>query len=298
MSLTNTDIQLKRSVNEYSDLANPDGNDQQILYGEPIFIDNTESLDTDGNLSTPCKAYIAVGRKNVNDNPGVLSKSPVIKLFTKDRSDHIVFTATNEEGKEILIDEAGKEIASNRISTIPIDIESLNGNSDIKFHILAQANDDDTVYKFTLDDLGIYINHRGIMHGAAWNDYAEVRKIKGEGAPGLVVCDSGNLILSSERLQPCAHVISDTYGHLLGELTEETVPIAVAGRVLVAMDYTVIDIKVGDCVCAGQNGLASKMTRQEIINYPDRILGTVCEIPTYNNIGSLDIDDRIWINVK
>ena len=50
------------------------------------------------------------------------------------------------------------------------------------------------------------------------------------------------------------------------------------------------NLTLGDCLCASENGLASKMTRQEIINYPDRIIGVVCEIPNEAN--------RVWVNIK
>jgi len=41
------------------------------------------------------------------------------------------------------------------------------------------------------------------------------------------------------------------------------------------------------------------MTREEIVNYPDRIVGIVSEIPNYNIWGEDDIqvNGRIWIYV-
>ena len=40
------------------------------------------------------------------------------------------------------------------------------------------------------------------------------------------------------------------------------------------------------------------MTRQEIINYPDRILGVVVEVPTYTEYNGKDITGRVWVRVK
>ena len=42
------------------------------------------------------------------------------------------------------------------------------------------------------------------------------------------------------------------------------------------------------------------MTREEIIQYPDRIVGIVSEIPEYDTWGSGDVkvNGRIWIKVK
>jgi hypothetical protein len=53
-------------------------------------------------------------------------------------------------------------------------------------------------------------------------------------------------------------------------------------------------------VCASKDGKASKMTREEIIQYPDRIIGIVSEIPDYKTWGqgNIEVNDRIWIKIK
>jgi hypothetical protein len=42
------------------------------------------------------------------------------------------------------------------------------------------------------------------------------------------------------------------------------------------------------------------MTRNEVVMYPDRIVGTVSEIPDYETWGSgnIAVKNRIWIKVK
>lgn len=58
-------------------------------------------------------------------------------------------------------------------------------------------------------------------------------------------------------------------------------------------------------MCFG-GGLASKMSREEIIKYPDRIIGIVSEIPEYEEWGGgknadrppIKVNGRIWIKVK
>jgi hypothetical protein len=42
------------------------------------------------------------------------------------------------------------------------------------------------------------------------------------------------------------------------------------------------------------------MTRREIIMYPERIIGTVSEIPEYERWGegNVLVDGRIWISIK
>lgn len=55
----------------------------------------------------------------------------------------------------------------------------------------------------------------------------------------------------------------------------------------------------GDAVCSGPNGTVSKMTREEIVMYPERIIGTVSAIPDYEiwGTGNVPVDGRIWIKV-
>lgn len=141
-----------------------------------------------------------------------------------------------------------------------------------------------------------------VLYGAAWNDYAEYREVNETIEPGRVVVETGkgNLILATERLQPGAEVVSDTYGFCIGETAKSKTPIAVTGRVLV---YTLEDrnsFAAGDPVCAGPNGTVSRMTRDEVREYPDRIIGTVSEIPSYDTwgAGNVKINNRIWIRIK
>ena len=156
----------------------------------------------------------------------------------------------------------------------------------------------------TNNTLGVYFNGAtGVLSGAAWNDYAEYRIKKNvEGIPyGHVVIENGDdsVSLSTKRLQPCGQIISDTYGFTLGK-EENALPIALCGRVLA---YPYEDRKsffVGDAVCTGPDGTVSKMTREEIKEYPDRIIGYVASIPNYQLWGdkNIEVKGRIWIKVK
>ena len=60
------------------------------------------------------------------------------------------------------------------------------------------------------------------------------------------------------------------------------------------------EFNAGDAVCAGPNGTVSKMTRAEIREYPERIIGTVSSIPDYKTwgTGNVKVDGRIWIKVR
>ena len=138
------------------------------------------------------------------------------------------------------------------------------------------------------------------LYGAIWNDYAEYRQTNGI-EPGRCVIETGTgeLRISTERLQGGANITSDTFGMGVGETDLAKTPIAVSGRVL-AYPYEDRNIfKPGDAVCSGPNGTVSIMTREEIKEWPDRIVGYVSEIPYYETwgTGNVKVNGRIWIKI-
>lgn len=139
------------------------------------------------------------------------------------------------------------------------------------------------------------------VFNAVWNDYAEYRTTI-DLAPGHVVIDQddGSLSCSTSRLQPGAQVISDTFGHSMGETATAKTPLAVAGRVLVYTYQPRENYHAGMAVCSAPNGTVDIMTKEEIRNYPDCIIGIVSEIPQYQTWGSsnVKVNGRIWIKVK
>lgn len=139
----------------------------------------------------------------------------------------------------------------------------------------------------------------GVLMGAAWNDYAEYRAYEGqEPKPGRVVCETGKdtVSLSQERLQAAPSVVSDTFGFVIGD-KKNTVPVSVAGKVLVYPNEDLNSYGVGDAFCSGPDGTVSKMSRQEIINYPDRILGYFVGIPEEDTFNGVAVNGRFWIKV-
>lgn len=148
---------------------------------------------------------------------------------------------------------------------------------------------------------GAKVDYKGKVHGAIWNDFAEYRK-SDETQAGYVICEcgDGSLIRSSKRLQPGAEIISDTFGFAIGETDECKTPVAVAGRVLAYPYEDWWTFEPGEPVCAGPNGTVSKMTRREVRKYPDRIIGIVSELPTYEywGVNRIPVNGRIWIKVK
>lgn len=137
------------------------------------------------------------------------------------------------------------------------------------------------------------------LYGAVWNDYAEFRKCS-NGEAGRCVVENGDdtMSLSTKRLQ-YGGIISDTFGFVIGD-QKNGKPIAVSGRVLAYTDKDRNNFKPGDAVCSGPNGSISKMTRKEIKEYPEKILGVVSSIPTYEFWGpkQIPVDGRIWIKVR
>ena len=143
------------------------------------------------------------------------------------------------------------------------------------------------------------------VYGGVWNDYAEFRQLKEEKENeipyGRVVIENNDdtLSLSTERLMPGGNICSDTFGFAIGETENAKMPIAVSGRVLVYTNEDRYSYKAGDAVCTGPNGTVSKMTREEIKEWPDRIIGYVSAIPDYETWGqnNIKVDGRIWIKV-
>lgn len=148
----------------------------------------------------------------------------------------------------------------------------------------------------------VYIDcAENVLYGAAWNDYAEFR-IADSTEAGRVICENGDdtLSLAKERMQPGAAIISDTFGFAIGETEKAKTPIAVSGRVLAYPYEDRESFAPGDAVCAAPGGTVSKMTREEIREYPERIVGTVSAIPNYDVWGEkqVHVDGRIWIKVR
>ena len=139
-------------------------------------------------------------------------------------------------------------------------------------------------------------------------DYAEERVVDAH-EPGRVYQEQDNCILTKadRRMIPGCSVYSDTYGTCLtnksksGRKHNDTKygTIAVSGRVLV---YPYQDRELyhaGMAVCSAPNGTVDIMSRDEIKEYPDCILGYVSGIPKDDE--SLDADvplnGRIWIRL-
>lgn len=141
------------------------------------------------------------------------------------------------------------------------------------------------------------------VFNAVFNDYAEYRESIGIIKPGCCVreiSDNGELGLTQSRLMPGAQIVSDTFGHSMGMTNNAQTPVAVAGRVLAYTYQDRSNYHTGMAVCSAPNGTIDIMTREEMIKYPDAIIGIVSEIPSYDTWGSdnVNVDGRIWIKVR
>lgn len=139
------------------------------------------------------------------------------------------------------------------------------------------------------------------VRGAVFNDYAEYRESLVK-EPGRCVIETGygDLELSTKRLQLGGNIISDTFGFSIGETDKAETPIAVCGRVLAYPYENRYKFTAGAAVCSGPNGTVSLMTREEIREWPDAIIGYVSEIPEYKEWGTdkIQVNNRIWIKIK
>ena len=147
-------------------------------------------------------------------------------------------------------------------------------------------------------------------YNAVWNDYAECRNVATE-EPGYCVTETSNgcMIKTTKRLQAGCKITSDTYGVCMGQTNTAKTPIAVSGRVLVYPYRSSAEYKLGAAVCSAPNGTVDIMTRDEIMMYPERIVGTVSEIPVYDvwygggggdgqGDTAIPVNGRIWIYVR
>ena len=157
-----------------------------------------------------------------------------------------------------------------------------------------------------------YIDEIYSVHtrGAVWNDYAEYRKDnekeKEIQKPGRCIYElgDGSLALTTKRLMLGCEIISDTFGFSIGQDEENgyNTPIASSGRVLAYPYESIEEFKkaIGRPVCSGPNGTISIMTDEEYITKGYCAIGTVSEIPTYEEwgTGKVKVDGRVWIRVR
>ena len=262
-----------------------------------------------GNAATATSAT-----KATQDGDGNVIKDTYIKKSVGTTAgDLLYFSAANtparlakgSNGQVLMVNSSGN-LSWGTVSTSDTKVtNTLNTTS--KFYITgttsATTNTGTQIF-----DTGVYVDTTAgklvatTVYGAVWNDYAEYREVPQEVEAGRCVKENGKgqLIQTMARLEPAANIVSDTFGFAIGETDKAKTAIAVCGRVLAYPYESKVTYAPGDAVCSGPNGTISKMSREEIINYPDRIVGTVSEIPTYETwgTGNVPVKNRIWIKIK
>lgn len=106
--------------------------------------------------------------------------------------------------------------------------------------------------------------------------------------------------MTQKRLEPGCWIISDTYGFCIGGTNRATTPVAIMGRVLARPLEPRSSCVIGTPVCSGPGGTVSMMNRNEVMQYPEAVIGTIAQIPEYNLWGPDDIpvDGRIWVRIR
>lgn len=185
--------------------------------------------------------------------------------------------------------------------TIPDDTKVNVQTSTAKAYILGTTTTPTSTAQAvsSVADTSIY-SQSSVLYGAAWNDYAEYREACANPGDCVIEVGDGTLRPSSRRLEAGASIVSDTYGFAIGRTLICDCPIAVSGRVLAKTYRNRNEYSAGDAVCAAPGGTIDIMTRDEIRDYPDRIVGIVSEIPNYETWGQnpVQVNGRIWIKVK
>lgn len=240
---------------------------------------------TDGDYSWTTPPYLST-------SGGTVSGTVVATTFTGNLNGNAT-TATNATTAAACT--GNSATATNATNASKIYSSASTSKAYILGTTTASSANHATVYNASVYTSG------SVLYGAAWNDYAEYRICNDNFIPGQVVCENGDdtLSISTRRMQPGANIISDTFGFAIGETENAKCPIAVSGRVLAYTYESREEFKPGEAVCAGPNGTVSHMTREEIREYPECIIGTVSAIPEYDTWGENNIlvNNRIWIKI-
>jgi hypothetical protein len=241
------------------------------------------------------------------------SISNAIKATGDEDGDNIKATYANritlENSKLYLKNKNGAVLSSAEISTADtLDAICANGadtSSSIYVSNSSPSTSPSTGALRVLGGIGVQGDiWGGNVFNANWNsDYAEKRLFKGfRPMPGKVCIENGDetISYSTDRLQAGGKIISDTYGSLLNSLLPGGIPIALSGRVLAYLDrdYPEFSSILNMAVGTGKDGNLSIMTREEIREYPERVVGIIIAIPKYKEWHGIEVNGRVWIQVK
>lgn len=273
-----SDIQFDNKIN------NPDGN---ALTADQI--DGSLTIIVDGQYNYPLINNLADSINSTTRNSQILTVGGLASLFGSGGSE----------------DESG--LTSHTVGSTYIPVHIQNGQFTPCAGVISGNYSEDTTkgdvtyWEVIHPNVGNVIGLQATkLFGAVYNDYAEYRSAEAKPGRCIVEKGDGTLTPSTARLQLGANIVSDTYGFAIGETNDATCPVAVCGRVLVYPLEAKELYTPGAAVCSGPDGTVSLMTREEIKEWPDAIVGYVSEIPTYDTWGTdnVPVDGRIWIKIK
>lgn len=137
---------------------------------------------------------------------------------------------------------------------------------------------------------------------AVWNDLADYQLLNDELIYGKCYADTKDgARLCTERCQlSVIGIASDTFGYGLGTgANQKEVPIAVAGWVLAYVDQ---EYECGTPLTNDAHGNLTKMTREEKMEYPERIVAIYKRKEMDNQWGpdhaKIQVNGRHWVKVK
>lgn len=257
----------------------------------------------DENTTTTLEGAIVLGANSYGSTLPEVNNSQGRIFFVEDNTQDVIGLPAFSSGdpNSYLVNDGSS--ASWRSLIVPTKYNETGERSYLLTKSAELGANDPTVmnYDTNIYSMGGYL-YAPKVYGAVWNDYAEYRNQTNIIEPGYCVAskDNGEIYKTTEKFQACDGIVSDTFGFAIGETEKCKTPLAVAGRVLAYCEGNREDYHAGDTVCAGPEGKVCKMTREEIREWPDRIIGIVSEIPEYDTWGSgnVKVNNRIWIKVK
>jgi hypothetical protein len=139
------------------------------------------------------------------------------------------------------------------------------------------------------------------IFNAVWNDIADFlevdHNISVEYGKIYVYDENGNMRQSKERCESgIIGIASDTYGYGLGKKNiNKEIPIAIGGFVLAYVDQI---YPSGTALTTGPNGTLVKMTKDEKLEFPERIVATFYKVENNEEWNSIAVKGRYWVKVK
>jgi hypothetical protein len=157
-------------------------------------------------------------------------------------------------------------------------------------------------------DSGDGLQVSGTLHAsngvwnALWNDIADFQLLNDELVFGKCYFDTKDgARICNERCQMSAMgIASDTFGISVGSRANPTeVPIGIAGWVLAYVDQ---EYQCGTVLTNDENGNLTEMTREEKMEYPERILAIYkrkeMDLQWGDSSRRVDVDGRHWVKIK